>query len=79
MTTVFLRTPLEFRTTMGERAAEDWLIRYLVVLVVGVVAMLALLYGLVLEWSPVTVVGSVVALVLVSVLVARDLRSWRAA
>ncbi|QLG26793.1 hypothetical protein HUG10_04215 [Halorarum halophilum] len=64
---------------MGERAAEDWLIRYLVVLVVGVVAMLALLYGLVLEWSPVTVLGSVVALVLVSVLVARDLRSWRAA
>lgn len=64
---------------MAERAAEDWLIRYLVVLVVGVVALLAMLYGLVLEWSPVTVVGSVVALVLVSVLVARDLRSWRAA
>lgn len=62
---------------MAERAAEDWLVRYLFVLVVGVVALLALLYGLVLEWSPVGVVASVVALVVVSALVARDLRNWR--
>lgn len=64
---------------MGERAAEDWLIRYLVVLIVGVVSLLALLYGLVFEWSPMTVVASLVALTLVSVLIARDLRSWRTA
>ncbi|WP_313695597.1 hypothetical protein [Halorarum halobium] len=64
---------------MAERGAEDWLIRYLVVLVVGGVALLALLYGIALEWSPVAVVASLVVLAITSVVVARDLRNWRTA
>lgn len=62
---------------MAEREAEDWLLRYLVVLVAGVVSLLALLYGVVLTWSPVAVVASVVVLAAIGFVVLNDLRSWR--
>ncbi|MFC7095916.1 hypothetical protein [Halobaculum marinum] len=64
---------------MTEREAEDWLIRYLVVMVVGATALLALIYGLVFAPSTALVVGSLVALVAVFAVVGIDLRSWRAA
>lgn len=64
---------------MSERGTEDWLIRYLVVLVVGSTALLTLLYGLVFMDSVVAAALSVVVLAAVSVLVARDLRNWRTA
>ncbi|QLG62541.1 hypothetical protein [Halorarum salinum] len=64
---------------MSERGMEDWLVRYLVVLVVGSTALLALLYGLVFMNSMGTAALSVVVLALVSVLVVRDLRDWRTA
>lgn len=77
MPTRFLWPPGELTDDMSERGMEDWLVRYLVVLVVGSTALLALLYGLVFTNSMATAALSVVVLALVSVLVARDLRNWR--
>lgn len=64
---------------MTEREAEDWLIRYLVVMVVGATALLLLLYGLVFAPSILFVAVGVLALLAVSVVVTIDLRSWRTA
>ncbi|MFC7070672.1 hypothetical protein [Halobaculum lipolyticum] len=64
---------------MTEREAEDWLIRYLVVMVVAATALLALIYGLVFAPSLLVTVGALVALAAVSVVIGIDLRSWRAA
>ena len=64
---------------MTEREAEDWLIRYLVVMVVGATALLALIYGLVFAPNLLVTVGALVALAAVSVVIGIDLRSWRAA
>ena len=62
---------------MAEREAEDWLLRYLVVLVFGVVALLALLYSVLFEWSLAAVVASVIVLAAIGALVTNDLRGWR--
>ncbi|WP_277552889.1 hypothetical protein [Halobaculum limi] len=64
---------------MTEREAEDWLIRYLVVMVVAATALLLLLYGLVFAPNILFVAVSVLALVAVSVVISIDLRSWRSA
>jgi len=63
---------------MTERAAEDWLIRYLFVMVISATALLALVYGLVFEPNLAVVGGALVALAAMSAIVTIDLRSWRA-
>jgi len=63
---------------MSERAAEDWLIRYLFVTVIAATALLALIYGLVFEPNLAVVGGAAVALAATSAVIAVDLRSWRA-
>jgi len=67
------------RTTMSEREAEDWLIRYLVVMVVAATALLMLIYGLVFAPSMAVTAGALVALAAVSAVIIVDLRSWRTA
>lgn len=62
---------------MTEREAEDWLIRYLVVLVVSVTAGLAFLYGIVFMGDLLIPALSLVVLAAIGVLVGMDLRSWR--
>ncbi|WP_435066157.1 hypothetical protein [Halobaculum sp. EA56] len=64
---------------MTEREAEDWLIRYLVVMVVAATALLTLIYGLVMAPSAALVGASLLALAAVSAVVVVDLRSWRTA
>lgn len=64
---------------MSEREAEDWLIRYLVVMVVAATALLMLIYGLVFAPSMAVTAGALVALAVVSAVIIIDLRSWRAA
>lgn len=64
---------------MSEREAEDWLIRYLVVMVVAATALLMLIYGLVFAPSMAVTAGAVVALVAVTAVIIADLRSWRTA
>ncbi|GAA0195271.1 hypothetical protein [Halobaculum roseum] len=64
---------------MSEREAEDWLIRYLVVMVVAATALLMLIYGLVFAPSVAVTAGALVALAVVSAVVVMDLRSWRTA
>ncbi|QZP38011.1 hypothetical protein [Halobaculum magnesiiphilum] len=64
---------------MSEREAEDWLIRYLVVMVVAATALLMLIYGLVFAPSVAVTAGALVALAAVSAVVVMDLRSWRTA
>ncbi|ESP87262.1 hypothetical protein [Candidatus Halobonum tyrrellensis] len=65
------------------RAAEDWLIRYLVIGVVMVVATLALLYALSFDlggFSSYSIVVSVVSVVVLAAaggVMARDLQHWR--
>lgn len=63
---------------MSEREAEDWLIRYLVVMVVAATALLMLIYGLVFAPSMALTAGALVALAVVSAVIIIDLRSWRA-
>ena len=65
------------------RGAEDWLVRYLVIGVVGVVATLALLYALSFDLgnlaqysTPVAVISAIVLAAAGGVMV-RDLRRWR--
>ena len=65
------------------RGAEDWLIRYLVIGVVTVVATLALLYTLSFDLgdlgrysTPIAVISAVV-IAAAGGLMARDLRRWR--
>lgn len=58
------------------RTADEWLIRYLVIGVVGATAALALIYGLSLgESIPAAGVGGV-GLVLVTIVVVRDLQRF---
>lgn len=64
---------------MSERAAEDWLIRYLIVMVVGATALLTLIYGLVMASNLTLVGGALVALAAVTAVIVLDLRSWRTA
>ncbi|QZX99414.1 hypothetical protein [Halobaculum rubrum] len=64
---------------MSEREAEDWLIRYLVVMVVAATALLMLIYGLVFAPSMALTAGAVVALAAVTAVIVLDLRSWRTA
>lgn len=64
---------------MTEREAEDWLIRYLVVMVVAATALLMLLYGLVFQPSVLFIAVALVALAATAVVVTIDLRSWRTA
>ncbi|WP_348610078.1 hypothetical protein [Halobaculum rarum] len=64
---------------MSEREAEDWLIRYLVVMVVAATALLMLIYGLVFAPSMAVTAGAVVALAAVTAVIIIDLRSWRTA
>jgi len=64
---------------MSEREAEDWLIRYLVVMVVAATALLMLIYGLVFAPSMAVTAGALVALAAVSAVIIIDLRSWRTA
>lgn len=64
---------------MSEREAEDWLIRYLVVMVVAATALLMLIYGLVFAPSMAVTAGALVALAAVSAVIIVDLRSWRTA
>lgn len=64
---------------MSEREAEDWLIRYLVVMVVAATALLMLIYGLVFAPSMAVTAGAIVALAVVSAVIIVDLRSWRTA
>lgn len=64
---------------MSEREAEDWLIRYLVVMVVAATALLMLIYGLVFAPSMAVTAGALVALAAVCAVIIIDLRSWRTA
>ncbi|MFC6785631.1 hypothetical protein ACFQFH_06850 [Halobaculum halobium] len=64
---------------MSEREAEDWLIRYLVVMVVAATALLMLIYGLVFAPNMALTAGAVVALAAVTAIIIIDLRSWRTA
>ena len=64
---------------MSEREAEDWLIRYLVVMVVAATALLMLIYGLVFAPSMAVTAGALVALAAVTAVIIIDLRSWRTA
>jgi len=61
------------------RTMDEWLIRYLIVGVIGAVAALALLYGLTLGESVTTAGAGAVGVVLVAVVVGIDLRRYRAA
>ena len=64
---------------MSEREAEDWLIRYLIVMVVAATALLMLIYGLVFAPSMAMTAGALVALAAVTAVIILDLRSWRTA
>ncbi|SHH56304.1 hypothetical protein [Halobaculum gomorrense] len=64
---------------MSDREAEDWLIRYLVVMVVAATALLMLIYGLVFAPSMALTAGALVALAAVTAVIIVDLRSWRTA
>jgi len=79
MPTRFYRIAEQPPTTMSEREAEDWLIRYLVVMVVAATALLMLIYGLVFAPSMAVTAGALVALAAVSAVIIIDLRSWRTA
>jgi membrane protein YdbS with pleckstrin-like domain len=79
MPTRFYRIAEQSSTTMSEREAEDWLIRYLVVMVVAATALLMLIYGLVFAPSMALTAGALVALAVVSAVIIIDLRSWRTA
>ncbi|WP_435129408.1 hypothetical protein [Halobaculum sp. D14] len=62
---------------MAEREAEDWLLRYLVVMVVAATALLALIYGVALDPSMSVTAVAVLALAATVVVVSRDLSRWR--
>ncbi len=64
-------------SNMAEREAEDWLLRYLVVMVVAATALLALIYGVALDPSMSVTAVAVLALAATVVVVSRDLSRWR--
>lgn len=59
------------------RTADEWLIRYLVIGVVGATAALAVIYGLSLGESVTAAGVGAVGLLVVSLVVARDLGRFR--
>ena len=61
------------------RTMDEWLIRYLIVGLIGVVAVLALLYGLTLGESTTAAGAGAVGVVLTTIVVGIDLRRYRAA
>jgi putative flippase GtrA len=58
---------------------DEWLLRYLIVGVIGATAALALLFGLTIGNSMSAAGISAVVLLIVSVVIVRDLQSYRAA
>jgi putative flippase GtrA len=61
------------------RSMDEWLIRYLIVGLVGAVGTLALLYGLTLGESMAVTAGGAVGLAVLVVVLGIDLRQYRAA
>lgn len=59
------------------RTLDEWLIRYLIVGVIGATAALALIYGLTLGESLVAAGVSGVVLLVVALVVGRDLQRFR--
>ncbi len=57
---------------------DEWLIRYLIVGVVGSVAALAVLYGATIGESMSAAGGGALVLLLVTVVIGRDLQRYRA-
>jgi len=61
------------------RSMDEWLIRYLIVGLVGAVGTLALLYGLTLGESMAVTAGGAVGVAVLLIVLGIDLRQYRAA